>query len=87
MAASPDNGVEDAALVAYTRGRRLQPDPFVGTNVVAYALAVDGNDEQRAKVLPSLISGEAGGAWLITDGSRPVLDGPVRAQLTVMQSS
>jgi alkylation response protein AidB-like acyl-CoA dehydrogenase len=77
-----DNGVEDAALVAYTRGRRLQPDPFVGTNVVAYALATDGNDEQRAKVLPSLLSGEAGGAWLISESGRPVLDGPVQAQLT-----
>jgi alkylation response protein AidB-like acyl-CoA dehydrogenase len=74
--------VEDAALVAYTRGRRLQPDPFVGTNVVAYALAADGNDEQRAKVLPSLLSGEAGGAWLIAGTSRPMLEGPVQAQLT-----
>jgi alkylation response protein AidB-like acyl-CoA dehydrogenase len=77
-----DNGVEDAALVAYTRGRRLQPDPFVGTNVVAYAVATDGNDEQRAKVLPSLLSGEAGGAWLIAGSNRPVLEGPVQAQLS-----
>ena len=77
-----ENGVEDTALVAYTRGRRLQPDPFIGTNVVAYALAVAGNDEQRAKVLPSLMSGEAGGAWLIAETGRPVLDGPVRAQPT-----
>ena len=74
------NGVEDAALVAYTRGRRLQPDPFVGTNVVAYAIAADGTDEQRAKVLPSLMSGEAGGAWLIAETSRPILAGPVQAQ-------
>lgn len=77
-----ENGVADAALVAYTRGRRLQPDPFIGTNVVAYALAADGNDEQRAKVLPSLLSGEAGAAWLIAGTSRPMLEGPVHAQLT-----
>src|SRR4051794_7137931 len=76
-----DNGVVDAALIAYTRGRRLQPDPFVGTNVLAYALAVDGNDEQRAKVLPTLLSGEAGGAWLIAGNGRPTLDGPVQAEL------
>ena len=33
------NGVLDAALIAYERGGRLQPGSFVGTNVVAYALA------------------------------------------------
>ena len=33
------NGVLDATLIAFERGRRLQPAPFVGTNVVAYALA------------------------------------------------
>lgn len=75
------NGMEDAALVAYTRGRRLQPDPFVGSNVVAYALATAGSDEQRAKVLPELMSGAAGGAWLISETGRPALDGPVHAQL------
>ena len=33
------NGMMDAALIAYERGRGLQPGPFVGTNVAAYALA------------------------------------------------
>ncbi|ONH58207.1 hypothetical protein CcI49_22135 [Frankia sp. CcI49] len=58
-----DNAVFDAALVAYHRGRLLQPGPFVGTNVVAYALAVAGTGEHTAKVLPALLSGEASAAW------------------------
>ena len=58
------NGVLDAALIAYERGWRLQPAPFVGTNVVAYALAQAGSPDQRAKVLPELTSGEASAAWL-----------------------
>ncbi|MBL7500239.1 acyl-CoA/acyl-ACP dehydrogenase [Frankia sp. CNm7] len=58
------NGVLDAALVAYHRGRALQPGPFVGTNVVAYALAAAGAGEQTAKVLPALLSGETSAAWV-----------------------
>ena len=58
-----DNAVEDAALIAYQRGARLQPGGFVGTNVVADAVARAGNDEVRAKVLPALISGEASASW------------------------
>ena len=49
------NGVLDATLIAFERGRRLQPAPFVGTNVVAYALAQAGSPDQKAKVLPGLI--------------------------------
>ena len=41
------NGVLDAALIAYPRGGRLQPGSFVGTNVVAYAVAHAGSAELR----------------------------------------
>jgi alkylation response protein AidB-like acyl-CoA dehydrogenase len=58
------NGVLDATLIAFERGRRLQPAPFVGTNVVAYALAQAGSPDHKAKVLPELTSGEASAAWL-----------------------
>jgi alkylation response protein AidB-like acyl-CoA dehydrogenase len=58
------NGVLDATLIAYERGRRLQPAPFVGTNVVAYALAEGGSADHKAKVLPGLISGDTSAAWL-----------------------
>jgi alkylation response protein AidB-like acyl-CoA dehydrogenase len=58
------NGVLDATLIAYERGKRLQPASFVGTNVVAYALGQAGTADQRAKVLPELSSGEASAAWV-----------------------
>src|ERR1700760_1424500 len=38
------NGVMDAALIAYERGRGLQPGSFVATNVAAYALSVAGSE-------------------------------------------
>ena len=59
------NGALDAALIAYRRGRVLQPGSFVGTNVVAAALAEAGSDELRDQVLPALLSGEAGASWAI----------------------
>jgi alkylation response protein AidB-like acyl-CoA dehydrogenase len=58
------NGVFDASLIAYERGRRLQPAPFVGTNVVAFAVAAAGSQDQKDKILPSLVSGETSAAWL-----------------------
>ena len=65
------NGVLDAALIAYRRGQRLQPGPFVTTNVVALALAAAGSEEQRIKILPQLLAGEAAGAWLGLDPRDP----------------
>lgn len=68
-----DNGLLDAALVATARGSVVQPGSFVGTNVVAYALARAGSPDQQAKVLPGLVSGESAASWAITapggDGS------------------
>ncbi len=58
------NGVLDATLIGFERGRRLQPAPFVGTNVVAYALAQAGSPDHKAKVLPGLMSGDTAAAWL-----------------------
>ncbi len=69
------NGVVDAALVAYRRGRRLQPGPFVGTNVVAAAVAAAGGDEHRNNVLPALVAGEVSASWAY--GAAPAL--PARA--------
>src|SRR6185437_12261291 len=58
-----DDGVYDAALLAYTRGQYLQPGPFVGTNVMAATLSASGSDAQRTEVLPALIAGEAAATW------------------------
>jgi alkylation response protein AidB-like acyl-CoA dehydrogenase len=60
------NGVADAALLAYERGRVLQPGPFVATNVVAHAVASAGSAQQQAEILPGLLSGEATAAWAPT---------------------
>src|SRR4051812_37385546 len=68
------NGPLDAALIAYARGGLLQPGPFVGTNVVAYALAQAGSDALREAVLPALLAGEAAASWAaasLGDGGRP----------------
>ncbi len=54
------NGVMDAALVAQARGALLQPGPFVGTNVVALALARAGS---HSEVLDALVAGETSASW------------------------
>jgi alkylation response protein AidB-like acyl-CoA dehydrogenase len=59
------NGVADAAIVAEERGRFLQPGAFVATNAVACALATDGSQEHRAKVLPAIAGGEATVTWAL----------------------
>ncbi|HEY3940968.1 MAG TPA: acyl-CoA dehydrogenase family protein [Acidimicrobiales bacterium] len=59
----------DAAIVALERGRYLQPGAFVPGNVVAWALAHYGNDEQQAKVLPAVIAGERVATWAAADSS------------------
>jgi alkylation response protein AidB-like acyl-CoA dehydrogenase len=75
------NGVLDAALVAYKHGAMLQPGPFVGTNVIAYALCAAGNEEQREKVLPALMSGEASASWAISPpAGHAAMEGGVTAQ-------
>jgi alkylation response protein AidB-like acyl-CoA dehydrogenase len=58
-----DNAVVDAAIIADARGALLQPGPFVGTNVVAYALSEAGDADQHAKVLTPLLSGETSATW------------------------
>ncbi len=74
------NGVLDAVLIAYQRGGSLQPGPFVGTNVVAYAVAAAGSGELRNRVLPALVNGDASGSWAFASaGGTTLLDGGVVA--------
>jgi alkylation response protein AidB-like acyl-CoA dehydrogenase len=58
------NGVLDSTLIAFERGRRLQPAPFVATNVVASAIARSGSTDQKTQVLPGLARGETSAAWI-----------------------
>jgi alkylation response protein AidB-like acyl-CoA dehydrogenase len=77
------NGALDAALIAYKRGGLLQPGSFVGTNVVADAVARAGSDELRQKVLPALVNGEASASWAFaSNGGGGLLDGGVTARPT-----
>jgi alkylation response protein AidB-like acyl-CoA dehydrogenase len=76
------DGALDAALIAYRRGGLLQPGSFVGTNVVAHALAQAGSDAVRDAVLPALLSGETSASWAVTStGDRDRLDGGVDARV------
>src|SRR5260370_4339057 len=63
------SAVRDAVIVAEERGRFVQPGPFVATNVVAFALARDGNAEQQATHLPVLASGDRTASWAFTGRS------------------
>ncbi len=60
------NAVVDAALIAYQRGRSLQPGPFVATNVVTMALASAGASDLVGSVLPGLMSGQEAATWAAT---------------------
>ncbi len=62
-------GLLDAVVLAEERGKYLQPGPFVPNNVVAYAIAAAGTDEQRAEVLPALIGGEQYATWAVADAT------------------
>jgi alkylation response protein AidB-like acyl-CoA dehydrogenase len=64
------NSVRDSALIATVRGRLLQPGSFVGTNIVAYALSVDGSADQKSKVLPQLLSGAETATWAFSSPGR-----------------
>lgn len=67
------NGVVDASLVAFERGRELQPGSFVETNVVAYALAVAGGTAQHEAVLKALLAGDQSATWVV--GAPAVYEG------------
>jgi alkylation response protein AidB-like acyl-CoA dehydrogenase len=74
--------LRDAVIVAEERGRTVQPGPFVGTNIVALAIAEAGRPDQQKAWLPGLASGEASGAWAISDGSGAPSAGAVRVAAT-----
>ncbi|HEX7135405.1 MAG TPA: acyl-CoA dehydrogenase family protein [Iamia sp.] len=58
-----EHGLLDLVLVAEEMGRVVAPGPLVPVNVVAAALARAGSAEQRAAVLPGLLSGDTVAAW------------------------
>ena len=62
-------GLLDLVLVAEEAGKLTAPGPLVPVNVVAAAISAAGSADQKAEVLPGLLSGEAVAAWT---GPEPV---------------
>ncbi len=58
-----EHGLLDLVLVAEEMGRTVAPGPLVPVNLVASALARSGTGEQKADVLPGLLSGDVVAAW------------------------
>jgi alkylation response protein AidB-like acyl-CoA dehydrogenase len=65
------DGLVDLAVVAEEMGRALFPGPFLPTNVVAYAVAEYGDDGQRERWLPGLLTGESVGTWAFAEPDGP----------------
>ena len=64
-----DHGLLDLVLIAEEMGRVVSPGPLVPVNLVAWAVGEHGTAEQRARILPGLLSGAAIATWT---GSDPV---------------
>jgi alkylation response protein AidB-like acyl-CoA dehydrogenase len=60
--AASTNGLLDAVLIAYERGARLQPGPFVGHCVVVDALA-HASSKVNSGAWNALLSGETWASW------------------------
>jgi alkylation response protein AidB-like acyl-CoA dehydrogenase len=60
----------DLAIVAEEFGRLVSPGPLHPTNIVAGALAASGTPEQRAAVLPGIVSGDLVASWCFTEPGR-----------------
>ncbi|MFI5046437.1 MAG: acyl-CoA dehydrogenase family protein [Acidimicrobiia bacterium] len=63
------DGLLDLVLVAEEMGRLVSPGPLVPVNVVADAVSRRGSAEQRAAVLPGLVSGEEVATWAFAEES------------------
>ncbi len=70
-----EHGLLDLVLVAEELGRCAGPGPLVPVNLVAAALAASGSADQKAAVLPGLVSGEAVAAWTGTTPIEATADG------------
>jgi alkylation response protein AidB-like acyl-CoA dehydrogenase len=56
-------GLADLTLVAHEFGRHAAPGPLLATNIVAAAISRSGSAEQKADVLPGILSGETLATW------------------------
>lgn len=65
-----DFGWMSAGLVVEELGRTLTASPLIATTLAASAIVLGGSEEQKAKWLPKLASGEAVGTLAIDEGPR-----------------
>ncbi len=65
-----DFGWLSAGLVVEELGKTLTASPLVATTIAASAIILGGSDEQKAKYLPGLASGEAIGTLAVDEGGR-----------------
>jgi alkylation response protein AidB-like acyl-CoA dehydrogenase len=56
----------DLAVVAEELGRVLYPGPFLGSSIVAFAVASGGTESQKHEILPRLARGETIATWCHT---------------------
>jgi alkylation response protein AidB-like acyl-CoA dehydrogenase len=61
--------VIDLVAIAEEMGRFVFSGPFLGTNVVAAAIAEFGSAEQQKEILPGIASGDSTAAWCFAEAS------------------
>lgn len=60
-------GLTLLGIVAEELGRAVAPVPFLSTMTAALAIAADGTEEQRARLLPQVANGETVLTWAFTE--------------------
>lgn len=65
-----DFGWLSAGLVVEELGKSLAASPLVATTLAASAIVLGGSDEQKARYLPRLASGELVGTLAVDEGAR-----------------
>jgi alkylation response protein AidB-like acyl-CoA dehydrogenase len=65
-----DFGWSSAGLVAEELGKTLNASPFIATTVAASAIILGGSDEQKAKWLPRMATGEVVGTLAVDESPR-----------------
>ncbi|MFN6934763.1 MAG: acyl-CoA dehydrogenase family protein [Tsuneonella sp.] len=75
-----DFGWMSAGLVIEELGKTMTASPIVATTIAASAIVLGGSDEQKAKWLPKLASGEIVGTLAVDEGPRH--DGRIAASVS-----
>jgi alkylation response protein AidB-like acyl-CoA dehydrogenase len=78
-------GIVELAILAEELGYALAPSPFLPSAAAGLVLARVGSDEQRARWLPALASGESvGTVGAVTAGEAPMVPDADRADVIVL---